>query len=602
MAPRPDRLARAFARCMLAGARRATPLDAIVAELGAASEAVTGLLDKTLEGIEAAIDLEHAVALIAGRIERAPWDDFAAAFYRAGLRAAMIGADDSDLEGQEEEPVKPEAFSRKPCLLPLLLAKKDVSEFIESGKLRPKPFDEAIAAFEAKQIVTRDVFDSMAAEQRARAFTVAGQTSTRAIKVMRDELLRTMKEGNYGKGAAENDLRAFRKKLAERWQSAGLSAAASMPAPSHLETVFRNGVMGAYAQGRTAQMTQPHVLAARPYWQVMTVNDGPPRQRKTHQAVHGWVMRADDPGWQQTATPFGMNCRCRLVARSSAWVERSSPHIHSGPLPNLPDPGWTTTPPPVVSIPEPASPEAQPPPELGREQQQSPALGPPPARGPAEKDGYQPLTPRHASFSTGVHSTEGVTTGGKIMPDDVTDAIGGLHKETLAMLEHRPLQAIRVGAGEGSHAYYDEDLRHIVLDRYSSPVAKTGAKVGEARFMTDVAEKGAEKAALLEHEIAHHLQASLETIDPQAFKAIGRSYRKKKKAITEWKRSQSLVRKRPLPVVSEYATHDEWEYFAENYSAWRLDRKALKALDPDGYNLVARVIKSFEKSIKAAAK
>ena len=73
-------------------------------------------------------------------------------------------------------------------------------------------------------------------------------------------------------------------------------------------TIFRTNTLGIYGAGRHEQMTQPAVLAVRPYWQIVTVNDGPPRQRPTHQAVHLWVLEASDPIWQRVWNPFGYNC------------------------------------------------------------------------------------------------------------------------------------------------------------------------------------------------------------------------------------------------------------------------------------------------------
>jgi SPP1 gp7 family putative phage head morphogenesis protein len=90
--------------------------------------------------------------------------------------------------------------------------------------------------------------------------------------------------------------------------------------PSHVENIFRTNVMGAYGAGRHAEMTQPAVLAARPYWQVLGVDDA--RTRETHRAAHGKVFRANDPGWKTAYPPFGYMCRCRVVSRSEADLTR----------------------------------------------------------------------------------------------------------------------------------------------------------------------------------------------------------------------------------------------------------------------------------------
>lgn len=289
--------------------------------------------------------------------------------FELNLRAAMLGADDSEDEGEGER-IPIARFSRHLAAPPI------PAEFLTSGKLRPKPFDDAIEAFRSRAPVTRDVFDQMDARARADSFTMARLTTDRAVGIAQGEVRRSLEDANWSAGAPLSDLKTFRRNLVRRlaeggilvsttWvPKAGVSGGLSPSAlsPNHIETVFRNGTMGAYADGRRHHMQQPHVAAARPWWQVQTVNDGPPRQRKTHQAVHGWVMRADDPGWLQTASPFGHNCRCRMVARSQKWVDAAGPHMHSGPLPNLPDPGWTTrNPPPMIQTPLPGDPAAVPP-------------------------------------------------------------------------------------------------------------------------------------------------------------------------------------------------------------------------------------------------
>jgi uncharacterized protein with gpF-like domain len=86
-------------------------------------------------------------------------------------------------------------------------------------------------------------------------------------------------------------------------------------------------------------MRQPAVLEARPYWQVLGVNDD--RARPHHRAAHGKVLRADDGFWARAPLPWGHNCRCRKVSRSQKDVERLGLSVTSGAaLTGLPDKGW----------------------------------------------------------------------------------------------------------------------------------------------------------------------------------------------------------------------------------------------------------------------
>jgi SPP1 gp7 family putative phage head morphogenesis protein len=106
--------------------------------------------------------------------------------------------------------------------------------------------------------------------------------------------------------------------------------------------IFRNATMGAYASGRDKQMSQPAVLKARPYWQILGVDDA--RTRDPHRKAHGKVLRADDPFWKRCALPWGHACRCRKVSRSEADLKRLGLTVVDGSsISGLPDPGWSSS-------------------------------------------------------------------------------------------------------------------------------------------------------------------------------------------------------------------------------------------------------------------
>jgi uncharacterized protein with gpF-like domain len=86
-------------------------------------------------------------------------------------------------------------------------------------------------------------------------------------------------------------------------------------------------------------MRDPAVLAARPYWMITGVNDA--RTRPTHRKVHGDVILASDPVFDEKPLPWGHNCRCRFRSLSLADVKRLGLRVTTGAaLHALPDPGW----------------------------------------------------------------------------------------------------------------------------------------------------------------------------------------------------------------------------------------------------------------------
>lgn len=248
---------------------------------------------------------------------------------------AMLGALDADFETRTDRPVAVPSFAALHA--PILLAPYDKST---DPAFATRPVKDAREQFERREPVTRDVYDAMSDAARRRAVTVAGAATNEVVRTVQRELVRQVSEGA--------DLRDFSDRVVPRLEAAGWTPQND----SHVENVLRTNVGTAYNAGRARQMLQPAVLRFRPYWQIVTVNDGPPRQRVTHQRAHLVVLRADDPFWLTAYPPFGYQCRCRVRSLSTREGE---PLARSGSyLRDLPDRGFTSglsqldVPPPVL--------------------------------------------------------------------------------------------------------------------------------------------------------------------------------------------------------------------------------------------------------------
>lgn len=261
------------------------------------------------------------------------WDRkrFAAPVEAELLQGLMLGALDADFEMTENEKVVPETFT---ALHAALLLKDDPGKATDPA-FSKRPQIDAGKAFIEKEVVTRDVFDRMASAAQRRSFTVANAATNEIVRVVKRELVRQVALGA--------DLRDFGRAALRRMSDAGWTP----KNPSHVETVFRTNVMGAYNSGRHRQMTQPAVLEARPYWQVLGVGDGPPRERKNHAAVNNKVFSATDPGWKRKYPPFGYNCRHRVRSLSKKQGEAIGISKWSD-YPDLPDAGFTSGVPSLV--------------------------------------------------------------------------------------------------------------------------------------------------------------------------------------------------------------------------------------------------------------
>lgn len=244
------------------------------------------------------------------------------------LHGLMLGALDSLWERETDELVPLERFAAVRGDV-ILMAEQLSLPFAE------QPFDRAVRMFRERRVLPPDVFRQLTAAAKSRAFTVAKLARQDLLDTVHAELARMIEAGKDamvdGSGPS---LRDFRKFAAERLESAGWTPAN----PSHVETIYRTNVMGAYSDGRRAEMTQPEVLAARPIWQVRGVSDS--RQRPTHAAANGLCFAGNDPSWPKT--PWGHNCRCRLISRSQRWFQASGKSL-SAPPAGLPDEGWDSS-------------------------------------------------------------------------------------------------------------------------------------------------------------------------------------------------------------------------------------------------------------------
>lgn len=236
---------------------------------------------------------------------------------RCMLHSAALGALDADWEATNEEPVAPATFAVT----------------LEGGQrgFATRPFFEAINAFLSREIVERSVWDRLVGAAKKKAFSIANLAKKSMLETAFDELGKSITAGK--------SLANFAKALDERFTEAGWKKLK----PSHVEMVFRNATMGAYSSGREVQMTQPAVLAARPYWQILAVRDD--RCRATHAKVRGYVLRADDAFWTKVGRPpYGFSCRCKIVSRSEREIKRLGLTVRRGSeISGLPDPGWSSS-------------------------------------------------------------------------------------------------------------------------------------------------------------------------------------------------------------------------------------------------------------------
>lgn len=317
-----------------------TPEDLIdrgVEALAKQTERLGEAIARAVHGESSAKAIRAAIIRTGRRWNR---ERFADPLEREVSVGQWLGALDADFEARTNRPVSVPSFAALHA--PVLFAPYDRST---DPAFATRPVRDARKQFEQREPVTRDVYDAMTDAARRRSVTVAGAATNEIVRTVQRELVRQVAEGA--------ELRDFAKRVVPRLEAAGWTP----QNPSHVENVLRTNVGSAYNAGRARQMTQPTVLRFRPYWQIVTVNDGPPRQRPTHQAAHLVVLRANDPFWLTAYPPFGYQCRCRV--RSLGRREGEPLVVNGSSIRDLPDRGFTSGL-SVLEVPPPDMPPALP--------------------------------------------------------------------------------------------------------------------------------------------------------------------------------------------------------------------------------------------------
>lgn len=178
-------------------------------------------------------------------------------------------------------------------------------------------FDEAAEWFGSRIPVAADKLDELNAEERQRAFKLAGVTELEVVQTVHGSILEAINEGK----PFDQWKREIRKELDNRWEPDGWL----------LETIFRTNVQTAYNTGRYYQLTDPEVVSVRPFLLFDAVDDS--RTTQICRDRDGVVKAHDDPYIHENYPPLHHRCR-------SAWrtIRRSEADELGGATPSTKDP------------------------------------------------------------------------------------------------------------------------------------------------------------------------------------------------------------------------------------------------------------------------
>lgn len=142
----------------------------------------------------------------------------------------------------------------------------------------------------------------------AKAFTISGVGKADLVAGVKDALSTSIEKGT--------SMEKFRADVNALFTQHGYDKLS----PWRIETIYRTNMQSSYQAARYRQMTDPAVIAARPYWRYVAVLDS--HTRPAHYALNGKIFRYDHPFWQTWYPPNGFNCRCTVVNVSQTEMDR----------------------------------------------------------------------------------------------------------------------------------------------------------------------------------------------------------------------------------------------------------------------------------------
>lgn len=182
-----------------------------------------------------------------------------------------------------------------------------------------KPAKQAAAIVRNKPAVTREQFDALLPELRARAVTITGIEGASTVERIRDEIS-TLTRGQRDDGSPVVWADA-KKEIAAVLEESTFSPEA---AERRAELLLRTHANAAYESASYQQiMADPDTT----HIQYITLEDD--KVRPAHAALNGLVLPKDDPFWLTHFPPWDYGCRCTARGLNPDLLEEQSEFVPS---------------------------------------------------------------------------------------------------------------------------------------------------------------------------------------------------------------------------------------------------------------------------------
>ena len=183
------------------------------------------------------------------------------------------------------------------------------------------PFAEQVEFFRNKLNLPTERWDDLLHEAHDRSFVVAGAMKADLL----DDLRRAVDKA-IEKGTGLEEFRRQFKEIVQKngwtgWTGEGTKAGEAW----RTRVIWETNLASSRAAGRYKQLTDPELLARRPYWKYIH-SDSVLHPRPQHLAWNGMVLPHDHPFWQTHFPPNGWGCGCRVTAvRSPKEGDKTTP-------------------------------------------------------------------------------------------------------------------------------------------------------------------------------------------------------------------------------------------------------------------------------------
>lgn len=180
--------------------------------------------------------------------------------------------------------------------------------------------DDLVAKFKAKSPEVHFDYDEIAHEAHKRVFTIAKMTNLDLLKDMQNSLATA-----FHKGITFNE---WKKDIIQHLKKSGWWGDVEIKNPKtgevknifvgsrRLKRIFDTNIRTSYAGARKQSLDE----SSLEYYRYSAVLDS--HTRVSHRAMHGVILKKDDPFWKKNFPPNGWNCRCTVRGYSKKQIER----------------------------------------------------------------------------------------------------------------------------------------------------------------------------------------------------------------------------------------------------------------------------------------